>query len=211
MVTGPANEGVLPPEVYQRLCRDLRRNGRSVLADLSGDELTEALAGGLELLKVSDDELIADGRLADAHRDRALEIACRLHREGAETVLISRGSEPASLVISHRALVVDSPHFKPADEHGAGNSMFAGVAIGIAAGLDPEVAVKLGGAAGALNMWRDEGSGQGTSARSRASRTGSGSNRFSPIRRKLTKPAQLPPLPEPAPAARPRGRGCSRS
>lgn len=40
------------------------------------------------------------------------------------------------------------------DEHGAGDSMFAGVAIGIGAGLDPEVAVKLGVAAGALNVAR---------------------------------------------------------
>jgi 1-phosphofructokinase len=154
MVTGSANEGVLPAEVYRRLCRDLRRNGRPVLADLSGDELTEALGGGLDLLKVSDEELIHVGRLADAERGTALEAAHRLHREGVGAVLLSRGSEPAILVIGERALEVDSPHFTPVDEHGAGDSMFAGVALGIGAGLDPEVAVKVGVAAGALNVAR---------------------------------------------------------
>ncbi len=154
MVTGPANEGVLPAEVYRRLCRDLRRNGRPVLADLSGAELTEALAGGLDLLKASDEELIGDGRLAGADRETTLEVAHRLHREGADSVLISRGSEPALLVVDGRAMQVDGPHFTPVDEHGAGDSMFAGVAIGIGAGLDPEVAVKLGVAAGALNVAR---------------------------------------------------------
>jgi 1-phosphofructokinase len=154
MVTGSANEGVLPPEVYRRLCRDLRRNGRPVLADLSGDELTEALGGGLDLLKVSDEELIADGRLAGTEKETTLKVAHRLQREGADNVLISRGSEPALLLIGERALGVDGPHFSPVDEHGAGDSMFAGVAIGIGAGFDPEVAVKLGVAAGALNVAR---------------------------------------------------------
>jgi 1-phosphofructokinase len=153
MVTGSANEGVLPAEVYRRLCRDLRRNDRPVLADLSGDELTEALGGGLDFLKVSAEELIDDGRLADAGERRPWRSRTDSTR-GADSVLISRGSEPALLVIGGRALEVDGPHFTPVDEHGAGDSMFAGVAIGIGAGLDPEVAVKLGVAAGALNVAR---------------------------------------------------------
>jgi 1-phosphofructokinase len=154
MITGSANEGVLPADVYRRLCGDLRRNGRPVLADLSGDELTEALVGGLDLLKVSDEELIGDGRLADVERETALAVAQQLQGEGADSVLISRRSEPAVLITGGRALAVDGPHFTPVDEHGAGDSMFAGVAIGIGAGLDPEVAVKLGVAAGALNVAR---------------------------------------------------------
>ncbi|MGZ5309948.1 MAG: PfkB family carbohydrate kinase [Solirubrobacterales bacterium] len=154
MVTGPRDEGVLSPEVYARLCRDLRANDRPVLADLSGEELTRALRGGVDLVKVSDEELVADGRLQRREKGPIAEAAQRLREEGASNVLISRAAESALLLADDRLLEVDGPHFTPVDEHGAGDSMFAGIGIGVGAGLPIEVAVKLGAAAGALNVAR---------------------------------------------------------
>ena len=49
---------------------------------------------------------------------------------------------------------MDGPHFEPVDEHGAGDSLFAGIGVGMGGGLPMEVAVKLGVAAGALNVAR---------------------------------------------------------
>ena len=49
---------------------------------------------------------------------------------------------------------MDGPHFEPVDEHGAGDSLFAGIGVGMGGGLPVEVAVKLGVAAGALNVAR---------------------------------------------------------
>ncbi len=63
---------------------------------------------------------------------------------------------------------MDGPHFAPVDEHGAGDSLFAGIGVGIGAGLPIEMAVKLGVAAGALNVAR-HGLGTGHCARSQAS------------------------------------------
>ncbi|HEX2358493.1 MAG TPA: PfkB family carbohydrate kinase [Solirubrobacterales bacterium] len=154
LVTGPRDERVLPAQVYQRLCRDLRANGRPVLADLSGEPLTEALKGGVDLLKVSDEELVADGRLARREKGPTVEAARVLHDEGASNVLISRGAEPALVLAGDRLLEVDGPHFTPVDERGAGDSMFAATGIGVGAGLPIEGAVKLGVAAGALNVAR---------------------------------------------------------
>ncbi len=154
LITGSRNEGVLPPGVYERLARDLRRNGRPVLADLSGDELTAALRGGLDVVKVSDEDLIADGRLANRELASAAEAAQHLEREGARSVVISRSSEAALLLVEGRLLTVDSPHFTPIDHHGAGDSLFAAIGIGVGEGLAPDVAVKLGVAAGALNVAR---------------------------------------------------------
>jgi 1-phosphofructokinase len=154
LVTGPRNDGVLPAQVFERLCRDLRANSRPVLADLSGDPLTEALRGGIDLLKVSDEDLIAAGRLESGDRQAAIQSARRLNAEGAENVLLSRSADPALLLRGDSLYGVDSPHFTPIDEHGAGDSLFAGMAVGIGAGLPVEVAVKLGVAAGALNVAR---------------------------------------------------------
>ena len=154
LVTGPRNVGVLPAHVYERLCRDLRANGRSVLADLSGQSLDQALLGGVDLLKVSDEELALDGRLDDRETTQTIAAARRLQQEGADTVLVTRSAEPALLLHGDLAFEVDSPHFTPVDETGAGDSLFAGIGIGVGAGLSIEVAVKLGIAAGALNVAR---------------------------------------------------------
>ena len=67
-LTGPRNEGVLPAAVFERLCRDLRTEDCLVLADLSGDALTAGLRGGINFLKVSDEDLVDDRRLNDPIR-----------------------------------------------------------------------------------------------------------------------------------------------
>ena len=43
-----AEDGVLPEGTYQRLVADLRANGVTVVADLAGAPLREALAGGVD-------------------------------------------------------------------------------------------------------------------------------------------------------------------
>jgi 1-phosphofructokinase len=154
LITGTRNPGIVSPEVFERLCRDLRTNGRLVAADLSGDPLAWALRGGVDFLKVSDEDLVLDGRLRTREPQATAEVARGLREEGAESVLVSRSSEPAILLTSERELEVDGPHFEPVDEHGAGDSLFAGIGVGMGGGLPLEVAVKLGVAAGALNVAR---------------------------------------------------------
>src|SRR6266498_1707032 len=80
----PAGAHVVPPEVYRRLASDLSRNGCLVLADLSGDYLSQAVAGGLRVVKVSQDQLVADGRIDGAGVD-ALVGALNVTRHGLGT------------------------------------------------------------------------------------------------------------------------------
>lgn len=154
LITGPRDQGVLPAAVFERLCRDLRANGRMVLADLSGESLIEALRGGVDLLKVSDEELIADGLLEHRDSKRTIDAGRRLCADGAAKVLVTRSAEAALLFVDNDVFEVDGPHFTAVDEHGAGDSLFAGMGVGVAAGSPVEVAVKLGMAAGALNVAR---------------------------------------------------------
>jgi 1-phosphofructokinase len=154
LVTGPRNDGVLPDGFFERLCRDLRANGRIVLADLSGRALNEALRGGLDLVKVSDDELVQDGRIDRRDLAPTLAAARQLQSEGAVEVLVTRSAEPSLMLTGDDFYEIDSPHFTPVDEHGAGDSLFAGTGVAVGAGLPISVAVKLGVAAGALNVAR---------------------------------------------------------
>lgn len=162
LLTGPRDEGVLPPETYERLARDLKRNGRFVLADLSGDCMLAALRGGVNLLKVSDEELIEAGLLEGTEMRAAMAAAQHLRDQGAANVLISRGSQPALALIDGRLLEVSGPRFTSLDEHGAGDSMFASLGVALGSGLSIDDALRVGAAAGALNVTR-HGLGSGRS------------------------------------------------
>jgi 1-phosphofructokinase len=151
---GPWETPVLPPETYCRLTTDLRANGKGVIADLSGEPLTCALEGGLTVVKVSHEELIEDGRVEEAGGDELVEAMCVLHREGAENVLITRAEEPALALVEGRIVAIRPPVLQVVDPRGAGDSMTAGLAAGLAKGLDLLDALRLGAAAAVLNVTR---------------------------------------------------------
>ncbi len=150
----PAGAHVVPPEVYRRLASDLSRNGCLVLADLSGDYLSQAVAGGLRVVKVSQDQLVSDGRIDGAGVDALVGAMCRLRDEGAATVLVTRAEQPALALIGDEAVEVVTPQLEPADPRGAGDSTTAGIAASLAQGEGVADAIRTGAAAGALNVTR---------------------------------------------------------
>ena len=79
----------------ERVCRDVRPGGAKVVADLAGDELRAALAGGIDLLKLSDEELrTAIGRRRDA---------------GAVDVVISRAARGSIAALDDAWYTVTCP------------------------------------------------------------------------------------------------------
>ncbi|MBK5218344.1 MAG: phosphofructokinase [Thermoleophilia bacterium] len=153
LLTGPGHEHVLPAETYTRLAIDLRANGRRVLADLSGAPLWAALKGGLDVLKLSEEELRAERPGLEAGADMRSAVL-RLNGDGAESVVLSRGSEPALALIEGKLLEAVGPRFAEVEAHGAGDSMFAALGVGLASGLETTDALRLAVAAGALNVAR---------------------------------------------------------
>ncbi|HEX5979680.1 MAG TPA: PfkB family carbohydrate kinase [Thermoleophilaceae bacterium] len=154
VLTGCEHERVVPSDVYRRLASDLRRNGVPVIADLTGAALEAALAGGLDLLKLSHDEL---GQMVSRPLDcddRFVEEIAGLRERGAENVLISRAERPALASVGGDLLELSGPRFEPLDHHGAGDSMVAAVAVGVARGLDLHTVLRMAVAAGALNVTR---------------------------------------------------------
>lgn len=154
ILSGPASEQALPADVYRRLAADLRTGGRRVIVDLAGDRLTAALAGGVSLVKVSDEELLADGRIHENDANHIVAAMKAMHSEGADTVVVSRNSEPLLLLSEGAVVEVITPTMEVADTTGAGDSLTAGVAASLARGSSVRDAVTLGAAAGALNVTR---------------------------------------------------------
>jgi 1-phosphofructokinase len=151
---GPSAPGVVPADVYRRTAADLRAVGRPVVADLSGETLTAALQGGVTVLKVSHDDLVADGRARDGDTASVADAIHSLAGEGAEHVVVSRAGDPTIGLVDGELLEVTAPTMQPVDPRGAGDSMTAGLAMAVARGESMARALRLAAAAGASNVTR---------------------------------------------------------
>ena len=164
LVTGCQPPDVIDADLYRRLVSDLRTNRKPVIADLTGPPLRATLDGGVELLRLSEEELVSEHYAASDHDADIFAGARRLHEAGARHVLVSRGSAPAVLIdgdMGSAQFELAGPVFEALDRHGTGDSMFAATGVGLARGMNMIDALRLGSAAGALNATR-RGLGTGT-------------------------------------------------
>lgn len=154
VLTGPVAGSSIEPDDYRRLTRDLAALDVTVAADLSGDTLAGALDGGLAVLKVSHEELLAAGQ-ADSEAPEDLVRGLRaLGERVSRLVVLTRGAEPALALLEDTVVEVQVPQLQPVHHRGAGDSMTAGVAAALAAGADLRQALRLGAAAGVVNVTR---------------------------------------------------------
>jgi 1-phosphofructokinase len=144
VLTGPAGSRVVDPDVYRRVAADLQQLGVTVVADLSGDELDAAIEGGVDVLKISDEETPGRDAVTDARK---------LRERVDDAVVLTRGSAPA-LLLSDDVYALHVPKLAMVNHRGAGDSMTAGIAAALARGQGVEEAVRLGAAAGAVNVTR---------------------------------------------------------
>jgi 1-phosphofructokinase len=156
VLAGPNSDQVIPASLYRRLATDLSANGCAVAADLSGERLDAVLASDPVVLKVSHEELVADGRAESADPADLVAAMKQLRADGAGTVIVSRAAEPALAIPAgdDRVLEIHMPPLRPADPRGAGDSMTAGVVASLVRGDPVREALRTGAACGALNVVR---------------------------------------------------------
>lgn len=154
ILSGPHTEDVLPPDVYRRLAADLHTAGKPVIVDLSGERLAASLAGGVALAKVSDEELLDSGRITTNNSEQIVGAMRAMRDEGAGIVIVTRAHLPLLMLVGADIFEVRTPTMEVADTAGAGDSLTAGVAAGLARGEMADEAITLGAAAGALNVTR---------------------------------------------------------
>ncbi|ERG64856.1 hypothetical protein L332_10430 [Agrococcus pavilionensis RW1] len=155
ILSGPEGGAMLEPDAYRRLASDVRQLGVPVLVDLAGPRLEAALEGGVDVLKVSHEELEQDGRVDDGDDERQLLRAARkLADEGIGLVAITRADAGSLVVGEEGAWRVVAPELEPVETRGAGDSYTAAVAAVLAEGGSHADAIRLGAAAGAVNATR---------------------------------------------------------
>jgi 1-phosphofructokinase len=150
--TGEAER--LPADLYRRLATDLRANGVAVVADLSGSFAEGALRGGLDVLKMNTDEACELDEYGSTDGSPPVDLARRLIERGANRVVLSRGEKPAYAVDEDAAFELVAPRLETADHRGAGDSMTAALAAGLAAGDQWQAVLVRATAAGAANVTR---------------------------------------------------------
>lgn len=156
VVTGKFPGDPLPLGFYERLGADLKAVGVKAVGDLHGAELQAFLQGGpIHTLKVSDEELAADGGPGEhAGMDERLEAMRAFHRKGAGRVVVSAADGPTVLLDGEDAYRASMPRLKAADHRGSGDSMTAALAFAVLRGMDAGETLRLACAAGAANVTR---------------------------------------------------------
>ncbi|HEY0216041.1 MAG TPA: PfkB family carbohydrate kinase [Cellulomonas sp.] len=172
VITGAYPTPLLPASFFGRLVGDLRAAGVTTVADLSGAAAVEAARAGVDVLKMSHEEVVEAGLAVDDSVAALRDGARRLLRAepdptGTTTsddpeqhvgqvgaMMVSRAADPALLVTATRVREVVSPSVTTVDHRGAGDSMTAGIAVAVGRGLKIAEAARLGAAAGALNVTR---------------------------------------------------------
>lgn len=151
VIAGPHQPSAIDPENYERLCRDLRDEDVVVIADLSGDHLLAALAGGVDLCKASDEDLAETGSFGDLDGEGMVR---RLQELGAGAAVVTRADRPLLAVVDDEVVEVSAPSFQVRDHRGAGDAFTALMAASCQWGLDWRDGLRWGAAAGALTVAR---------------------------------------------------------
>lgn len=154
VITGRPAGDRLEPAFYRRLGADLAAAGVRTVADFHGEEMEAYLDGGpLDILKVSDEDLAADG--VDIDEDKRIwDEIDRLGAAGAKAVVVSLGSRGSLASFEGKRLRATAPEFEVVDHMGAGDSMTAALAVSVVRDMATVEALQLACAAGAANVTR---------------------------------------------------------
>jgi 1-phosphofructokinase len=183
IVTNPMPGSALPLEIYGDLVADAKANGCRTLVDLSSPRMDSALRGGPDVAKLNDWELAEMVCGPVSEPAQLLAAAERLREMGADTVIVTRGEQPALVLGADGPRRLTPPRFEHGYREGCGDSMMGALTAAWALGESFEQALAVGAAAGAANFLRH---GLGSASRD--------------VVERLVDSVTLEPWPAPAPA-----------
>lgn len=149
--------GSLPPGVendfYVRLGKICRGLGARLSFDAPGDVLAASAGAHALLIKPNVLELEkAAGRPLRTRHQRVSAARRLIAADVAGTVVVSNGAQPVLLVTAATQETIPAPHVPIRSAVGAGDSMVAGIMLGLSRGMSMSDAVRYGMAAGAATV-----------------------------------------------------------
>ena len=139
-ISGSAPAGC-PDDVYVPLVRAAREAGKPVVLDTSGSLLAAGLAAGPTVVKPNREELAAVTGTATGDLSSIVAAARVMLAAGPEWVVVSLGADGAVAVGRDRAVQVTAPVVTALNPVGCGDVLVAGLASGLASGLDVAAAL----------------------------------------------------------------------
>ncbi len=148
VASGSLPQGV-PTDIFARIAFIARKKNARLIVDTSGEALKEAVAAGVYLIKPNLGELsmlLAKEELnIELVDDAAKEV---IEKGNCEVVVVSMGPAGAMLVTKELALQIMPPAVKRKSTVGAGDSMVAGIVLGLTRNKSLTEAVQYGVACG---------------------------------------------------------------
>ena len=148
VASGSLPNGV-PLDFFGRVAAIVQKKGAKLIIDTSGEALQHAVNEGVFLIKPNLDELSFLNGVSELKQEE-IEIAARniINNRGAEIVVVSMGARGAMLITKNESIQIPSPKVELKSTVGAGDSMVAGLVLGITRKYSLKDTLKLGIACG---------------------------------------------------------------
>jgi 6-phosphofructokinase 2 len=148
IASGSVPAGV-PLDIFGRIAVIAKKNKAKFIVDTSGEALRQAASEGVYLLKPNLSELSSLIGVEEISTNRIDQLAKQIITKGnCEVVLVSMGAAGAMLVTNERAEQINAPVVKRKSTVGAGDSMVAGMVLGLQKNMPIIAAAKYGVACG---------------------------------------------------------------
>lgn len=158
VISGSAPTG-LDSKVYQPLIETANVHGKKVILDTSGELLKMGIESRPYGIKPNLDELRSLTGRDCSHLEDIVEAACEIHKKGVEMVTVSLGEEGSLTVCSQGIFKASVPKIQAVNTVGCGDSLTAGLAMGIREDLDWETVLRRASAISAASAMT-EGTGE---------------------------------------------------
>ena len=146
----------LAQDSYGRLIEAARRAGCRVVLDTSGQTLIEGIKAKPDLIKPNADEIRMLTGSGDLSLPGLIEAAKKVRGQGVDRIVISLGSEGSVLVCGEGVYRAVVPKIDAVNTVGCGDTMTAGLAIGLEQELSPEETLRMASAISAASAMSDE-------------------------------------------------------
>lgn len=141
---------------YQRLVTLVKKAGKKVILDTSGNLLTMGIEAKPTMIKPNIDEIrMLTGTSCDS-LEEMIKAAEMIHQKGVEIVAVSLGGDGSFVVCEEGIFRAEVPKIEAVNTVGCGDSMIAGFALGLSEGLPMEEILRKASAVSAAAAMREE-------------------------------------------------------